>query len=72
MKIQIFHDQKTPKVDSNYTGLAVISLDSTLKNNVSYYPQVFLRERKYIERKVIRHISNDLRDFCYSDESDEE
>ena len=72
MKIQIFHDQKTPKVDSNYTGLAVISLDSTLKKDVSYYPQVFLRECKYIERKVIRHISNDLRDFYYSDESDEE
>ena len=34
--------------------VAVISLDSILKKDESYYPQVFLKECKYIEKKVIR------------------
>ena len=31
MKLQFFYDNKIPKVDSNHTYLAVISLDSALK-----------------------------------------
>ena len=38
-----FYDQKIPKVDSDHTCLAVISLDSPLKKDENYYPQVFLR-----------------------------
>ena len=63
-----FYNKKNPKVDSNYTCLAVISLDSALKKDKSYYPQVFLKECKYIERKVIRHITDDIESF--SDDSD--
>ena len=59
-------------MDSNYTCLAVISLDSTLKKDGNYYPQVFLKECKYIEKKVATHMSNNLSDFSYSDDSDEE
>ena len=48
----------------------VISLDFALKKDDSYYPQVFLKNCKYIEKKVVRHINDNLSDF--SDESDEE
>ena len=61
-----FYDRRIPKVDSNYTCLAVISLDSALKKDDSYYLQVFLKECKYIERKVLRHINENLSDFCSS------
>ena len=61
-----FYDKRIPKVDSNYTCLAVISLDSALKKDDIYYLQVFLKECKYIERKVLRHINENLSDFCSS------
>ena len=61
-----FYGKRIPKVDSNYTCLAVISLDSALKKDDSYYLQVFLKECKYIERKVLRHINENLSDFCSS------
>ena len=65
-----FYDKKNPKTDANYTCLAVISLDSAPKKDDSYYPQVFLKDCKYIEKKVIRHIIDDLESS--SDNSDEE
>ena len=67
-----FYDNKIPKVDSNHTFLVVISLDSDLKKDENYYPQVFLKGCKYIEKKVVRHINEKLRNFSPSDESDEE
>ena len=36
-----FYDKEIPKVGSNHSCLAVISLDSALKNDDNYYPQVF-------------------------------
>ena len=72
-KVTDFYDKKIPKVDSNHTCLAVISVDSTLKKDDNYYSQVFLKECKYIQKKVVRHIHDNLSDFSYSsDESDEE
>ena len=50
-----FYNKKIPEEDYNYTCLAVISLDSALKRDEIYYPLVFLKECKYIEKKVIRH-----------------
>ena len=44
IKLQIFMIKEIPKVDSNYTCLAVISLDSALNKYGNYYPQVFLKE----------------------------
>ena len=41
-----FYDKRMPKVESNHTCLAVISLDSTVKNDDNYYPQVFLEETR--------------------------
>ena len=59
-------------MDPNHTCLAVIILDSALKKDENYYPQVFLNECKYIDKKVIRHINDNLSDFSSSDESDKE
>ena len=41
-----FYDKEIPKVDSNHTCLALISLDFVLKKDESYYPQIFLKECK--------------------------
>ena len=41
-----FYNEKIPKVDSNHTCLVVIRLDSVLKKDENYYPQVFLKECK--------------------------
>ena len=67
-----FYDRKIPKVDSNHTCLIVISLDSAFKKDDNCYRQVFLKRYKYIEKKVIRYISDNLNDFSSSDESVEE
>ena len=37
-----FYDKRVPKVESNHTCLAVISLDSAMNKDRSYYLQVFL------------------------------
>ena len=66
-----FYDTESPVVDSNYTCLAVISLDSALKKGDNCYWQVFLKERKYIQKKVIWRIDDNVSGFS-SDESDEE
>ena len=50
----------------------MIILDSALKKDENYYPQVLLNECKYIDKKVIRHINDNLSDFSSSDESDKE
>ena len=58
-------------MDSNHTCLAVISFDSALNKDGNYYPQMFLKKRKYTEKeKVIRHIIDDLESS--SGDSDEE
>ena len=55
-----FYDKEIPKVDSNHTCLAVVSLNSALKKDDSYYPLAFLKACKYIEKKVVTHIIDDL------------
>ena len=71
-----FYDKEIPKVDSNHTCLAVVRLDSAVKKDENYYPQVFLKECKYIEKKLVRQIIDDLEssfdDSNDSDDSDEE
>ena len=73
LKLQIFMIRKVLKVDSNNTCLAVITLDSALKKGENYYRQMFLTGCKCIEKKVIRHINDNLSNFPspdYSDDSD--
>ena len=64
--IKTFCDKEIPKADSNHTCLAVISLDSALKKDENYYPHVFLKECKYIEKNVVRPIHYNLNDFSSS------
>ena len=68
MKLQIFNEKTT----QNHTWLAVITSYSALKKDDSYYPQVFLKEYKYIEKKVVRHIHDSLSDLSYSSDENEE
>ena len=65
-----FYEKEIPKVVSNHTCLAVISLDSALNKDGNYYPQVFLKNCKYIKKKVIWYISDNLSYSSSSDESD--
>ena len=47
-------------------------MDSTLRKDEKYYPQVFVKEYNYIEKKVIRHIIDGLESSSdNSDDSDE-
>ena len=46
-----FHDKEVPKVDSNHTYLAIISLDFIFKKDENYYSQVFLKECEHTENK---------------------
>ena len=62
MKLQIF---TMKKLGSNHTCLAVISLDSTLKKNDNCCLQVVLKECKYIEKKAVRHIHDNLNVFVF-------
>ena len=58
-------------MDCNHICLAVISLGSAFKKDENYYLQVFLKECKYIEKKIVRHINVNWSGFSSSDESDE-
>ena len=62
-KVTDFYNKETPEVDSNHSCLAVISFDSVFQKDANFYRQVFLEECKYIDKKVIRHINDNLSDF---------
>ena len=66
-----FYDKETSMVDSSHTGLVVISLDSALKKSENYHTQLFFKECKYIEKKVINHINDNLSDFSSEEESEQ-
>ena len=55
-----FYDKEITKPGSNHTGLAIIILHSALKQEENYYLQVFLKQYKYIEKKVVSHIIDEL------------
>ena len=46
-KVTDFYEKKIAKVDSNHTSLVIITLDSVVKNDENYYPQVFLKAFKF-------------------------
>ena len=64
-----FYDKKVSKVHSNHSCLAVISLDFAPNEDGNYYLQVFFKKCKYIEKKVIRYIIDDIESS--SDDSDD-
>ena len=47
---KIYYNKEISKVDSNHTCLAVITLDSAVKKDQNYYPQVLLKECRYTEK----------------------
>ena len=47
-----FYDKDFPKVDFNHTCFAIISLDSAFKKDQNYYPWVFLKDCKFIKKKI--------------------
>ena len=67
-----FYNKGIQQVDSNHTCLAVTSLDSVLKKDDNYYPQVFLKVCKYVEKNVARHFYDNLSHLSFSVESDAE
>ena len=48
-----FYNKKIPKLHSSHTCLAVINLDCSLNKDDNYYPQVCLKECKYIKKKEV-------------------
>ena len=48
-----FLGNNVPKENTYYTCIACITLDSVLKMNKKYYPQVYLEECKYKVKKII-------------------
>ena len=71
MKLQIVMLKKLLRWTLAILVLALISLDSAVSKDGSYYPQVLLKECKYIKKKVIRYIIDDLESsFGGSDDSD--
>ena len=58
-----FDDKEISKVDFNHTCLAVINFDSALKKDGNCYPQLFLKECNYIEKKVVWHIHDSFSYF---------
>ena len=62
-----FYNKEIPKVDSNHTCLTLISLDSALKKDENYYPQVWV----LLDKIGIRHIIDDLKTSDDSGDSDD-
>ena len=46
-----WYDKKIPELDCIDTYLTVTSLDSAFEKDHNYYPQVFLKECQYIDKK---------------------
>ena len=51
--LQIFKVKKMPKEKALCKCLPIIMLDSVIKANEKYYPQILLEECKYEQEKII-------------------
>ena len=66
-----FQGKKTPKENASYKCLSLIMLDSIIRANKKYYPQILLEECKYeIKKNKMENLINDNLDVSSSDESD--
>ena len=61
---------KMPRENERFTCLPVILIDFVTNVDKKYYPQVFLRERKYAGRK--KRIRSTIKEELKLDESDSE
>ena len=66
MKLKIF----MIKEFLSWILIILVCLDSALKKDDNYCPQVFLKECKYIKKKVIRFLTQDI--DIFSSDSDRE
>ena len=69
-----FHNKKMPKEKVPCKCLSIIMLDSVIKANKKYYPQILLEECKYAQKKIKieNHIDDDLeKSESDSDSNDE-
>ena len=57
-----FHNKKMPKEKAPCKCLSIIMIDSVIKVNKKYYPQIVLEERKHTQEKIkiVNHIDEDL------------
>ena len=69
-----FQGKKTPKENSSYKCLSIITLESIIKVNKKYHPQIFLDECKYEvkNKKVVSLLNDDLGLSSSDSESDNE
>ena len=69
-----FQGKKTPKENLSYKCLSIITLESIIKANKKYYPQILLDECKYEvkNKKVENLINGDLELTSSDNESDKE
>ena len=68
-----FQGKKVPKENTSYKFPSLIMLDSFIRLNKKYYPQIFLKDCKYVIRKnKMENLVNDDLDLSLSDESDNE
>ena len=69
-----FQNNKIPKEGSQFICLWVILIDSVFKAVKNYYPQVFLKECKYVvnEKKITMYIYNDISSDSDRENSNEE
>ena len=51
------HNNKIPKESSQFIYLLVILIDSVYRKDKNYYPQVFLKECKYVVKEKKRRLS---------------
>ena len=70
-KLHIFTTKKFQRWTIIILVIITIRLDSALKKDGNSYPKIFLKECKYIKKKVIRLINDKLCDFSSSDYSDD-
>ena len=47
-----FHNKKIPKEKAPCKCLSIIMIDSVIKENKKYYPQILLEECKYTKEKI--------------------
>ena len=63
-----FHNKKMPKEKIPCKCLSIIMIDSVIKANKKYYPQILLEECKYIQKKI--KTENNIDEDVENSESD--
>ena len=69
-----FHNKKMPKEKTPCKCLSIIMIDSVIKVNKKYYPQMLLEECKYIQEKIKteNYIDEDLQNSESNSNSNDE